>query len=133
VAQDTKEEETPSIEIPAGYLHWRSNPDASVKRGFKEITKDMVLANLSEEDLKIIRECEDLYGQNESLIKDKIINRDDVNQAQKFLERMMNSICASSVGFKGYGRSLDTTVIQLKEVKEEDLRKGGRFWGRRKE
>lgn len=117
-----EELQNPALEVPSKYLMWRSHPSA-IKRGFGEITKDMVLANLSEEDIKLIRMCLDLFGQNSSMVKDKLTEEADIKVANNFLERLVNTICASSVGFKGFGRSLDTTMIQLKEIKREDLTK----------
>ncbi len=124
--EEYKEElESPTLEVPSKYLMWRSHPSA-IKRGFGEITKDIVLANLSEEDIKLIRMCFDLFGQNDALVEDKLTSKDDIDVANKFLERLVNTIAASSVGFKGFGRSLDTTMIQLKEIKKEDLTKKGK-------
>lgn len=121
---------SPALEIPAKYLMWRSHPSGK-KRGFPFITKDIPLANLSEEDLIHIRMRFDLMMQNISLIKDGISTKEDLKVANEFLESQILMICNSSVGFKGYGRSLDTTMIQLKEIKREELSKKRR-WGWRR-
>ena len=122
-----EEENEPEIEVPEEYLKWRSEPDAK-KRGYKEITKDTVLANLSDEDLEKIRIFEDNIQQNESLIREGIVKRAEVNSWLKFMESQVFFICNSSVGFKGFGRSLDTTVIQLKHIKTEEETKKGKFY-----
>ena len=120
----------PSMEVPSKYLMWRSHPSA-IKRGFEYITKDLALANLEEEDLQKIRMCFDLLQQNQALVNDNVVKEKDILQASNFLESMVSTICNSSVGFKGFGRSMDTTVIQLKEVRKEDLTKKGKsFRGR---
>jgi len=119
-------EEEPSLEVPEEYLKWRSEPDAK-KRGFKEITKDTVLANLSEDDLEKIRVYEDNIQQNLSLVREGLAKIKDIKSWIKFLESQIFFICNSSVGFKGFGRSLDTTIIQLKHVKTEDETRKGKF------
>lgn len=127
---DYREEAEPEIEIPEEYLRWRSEPDAK-RAGFKEITKDTVLANLSDEDLEKIRVYEDNIQQNFSLVREGIAKQSEVSSWVKFLTSQIFFICNSSVGFKGFGRSLDTTVIQLKHVKREEEKKGWGLRGRR--
>jgi len=118
-------EEEPTVEVPEEYLKWRSEPDA--KKSYPEITKDTVLANLSEDDLEKIRVYEDNIQQNLSLVREGLAKLKDIKSWIKFLESQIFFICNSSVGFKGFGRSLDTTIIQLKHVKTEDETRKGKF------
>jgi hypothetical protein len=129
--EEYESERSPSVEMPTEYMRWRSEPSA-IKRGFEHVTKDLVLSNLSEEDLAKIRMCFDLYMQNQALVDDDIIPESEIKVANGFLESMVATICNSSVGFKGFGRSLDTTVIQLKEIKRAELKKE-RNWGFRRQ
>ena len=124
---DDYEEElnNPAMEVPSKYLMWRSHPSA-IKRGFGYITKDLPLANLEEDDMTKAKMCFDLLQQNNALVNDNIVNASDVIEANSFLESMVLTMCNLSVGFKGFGRSLDTTMIQLKEVRKEDVTKKGK-------
>jgi hypothetical protein len=120
----------PNLEIPGKYLAWRSLP-AAIKRGFPQITKDLPLGNLNEKDLELIRIYFDLLMQNEALVTDKIVSRADIKMASDFLESQIAMITNSSVGFEGFGRKLDGTMIQLKEVQKSELKKDRRYLGRR--
>ena len=122
--------QNPALEVPSKYLTWRSLP-AAIKRGFPQITKDLPLANLNERDLLLIRTYFDLLMQNEALVTDKIVNRNDIKMASDFLESQIAMMCNSSVGFEGFGRKLDGTMIQLKEVQKTELKKDRRYLGRR--
>lgn len=116
----------PDMAIPTKYLQWRSHPSA-IKRGFSYITKDLVLSNLDDSDVKLLRLCFDLLQQNLAAVEDKVLKMSDIEQANDFLEQLVNVICASSVGYKGFGRSLDTTMIQVKDIRREDVTKKGKM------
>jgi hypothetical protein len=130
VPQDIDEDEDygqePTIKVPEEYLKWRSNPDAQ-KRKSEEVKKDWVLANFSEDELEIVRRKHVLMRLNQSLIDSGKIKAKEIGNSNQFQESLIDGVAASSVGFQGFGRSLDTTIIQLKHIKKEDRTQQGKF------
>lgn len=127
-----RKEREPSIEVPEEYLRWRSNPKAQ-ERNSPEVKKDWVLANFSERELEASRRKHILIRLNNALVAAGVIKKKSIKASNRMQESMIDGIAATSVGFKGFGRSLDTTLIQLKHHKIEDERKKGFSFRRRKE